>query len=166
MKKIKQISFFLIGIFLFGCVSDKSKDLEEKQAKNVALIKQLYQYFNQHDWEKMAILFTENTTFYDPSLGNEPVRQTRKDFVAKYKELEKMIPDVHDGIVNIYPSGEKVVVVEFVATGTLPNKEKLKLPICDVFTIENGLIVKNSTYYDNQDVPTETPQIDEKEKQK
>ena len=52
-------------------------------------------------------------------------------------------------MVAVYPSGDKNVIVEFVSKGTLPDQSKFELPICTIFTIENGKITKDYTYFDN-----------------
>jgi ketosteroid isomerase-like protein len=116
--------------------------------KNIALIRRLYEYFNTHDWNAMAALYTEPADFKDPSFGPEIVQQTRKQTAQKYRELAEIFPDIRDDIVAVYPSGEKHVIVEFVSSGTAPNGDKWTLPICTIFTIEEGLITKDFTYYD------------------
>ena len=37
--------------------------------ENIALVKQYFAYFNQHDWDSMAEMYTETADFKDPSLG-------------------------------------------------------------------------------------------------
>lgn len=161
MKKVILILMF--GVWIGACQTSVEDKKTEKpnpqmllQAQNVEIAKKVYEHFNKHDWQKMAELFVENADFKDPSLGLDIVKQTRKQIVAKYQELEKAFPDLHDEIVNIYPSGDKSVIVEFISTGTAPDKSKLKVPICDIFVIENGLITKNYTYYDNPDSSSES----------
>jgi ketosteroid isomerase-like protein len=61
-----------------------------------------------------------------------------------------MFPNIKDEVVQMYDSGNNVVVVEFVSTGTAPDGTKFKMPICTIFTIEKGKIAKDFTYYDNQ----------------
>ncbi|MBX7262129.1 MAG: nuclear transport factor 2 family protein [Chitinophagales bacterium] len=51
-------------------------------------------------------------------------------------------------IVNIYHANEHVIV-EFLSKGTAPDGMKFTLPICTIFKIKNGKIVKDFTYYDN-----------------
>ena len=41
------------------------------------------------------------------------------------------------------------MIVEFVSTGTAPDGTKFELPIVSIFTIEEGMITKDWTYYDN-----------------
>ncbi|WP_115375866.1 nuclear transport factor 2 family protein [Adhaeribacter pallidiroseus] len=117
--------------------------------KNMDVVKQYFEHFNNHDWEKMAEMYSETTAFKDPSLGQGIVKQTREQIAQKYSELNEAFPDLKDDVIQVYPSGENHIIVEFVSSGTAPDDSKLELPICTIFTIENGKIVKDFTYYDN-----------------
>ena len=121
-----------------------------QSSENQAIIKKLYEHFNKHEWQKMADLYVEIADFKDPSFGTEITKQTRQQTVQKYLEMEKMFPDIKDEIVQMYISGNNVVVVEFISTGTAPDGSKFKMPICSIYTFENGKIAKDFTYYDNQ----------------
>ena len=121
-----------------------------QSSENQAIIKQLYEHFNNHEWQKMADLYVENTDFKDPFFGTEITKQTRQQTVQKYSEMAKIFPDIKDEVVQMYDSGSNLVVVEFISTGTAPDGTKFKMPICSIYTIENGKIVKDFTYYDNQ----------------
>ncbi len=144
---MKQLLAILFLIFLFSC--NKLSAVKVGTNNNEKLVQQYFAYFNQHDWDKMAGMYTENADFKDPSLGPGMVKQTRKQIAAKYQELSQLFPDIKDEIVNIYPAGENNIIVEFISTGTAPDKSTFKLPVCTIFTIENGLITKDFTYYDN-----------------
>jgi ketosteroid isomerase-like protein len=122
-------------------------------AENVKIIRKYYEYFNNHEWERMAEMYIEISDFKDPSLGQGIVKQTRQQIIDKYSELSEIFPDVKDEIVQIYPSGDKHVIVEFISTGTAPDGSTFELPICTIFTIENGKITKDFTYYDNFEDP-------------
>jgi len=124
--------------------------IKDKEKINMAIAMKVYEYFNMYDWAKMASLYSEPAEFKDPSFGIELVTQTRQNIIEKYSEMQKAIPDLKDEVLHVYPSGEKHVIVEFVSSGTAPNGSKWKLPICTIFTIENGLITKDYTYYDQQ----------------
>ena len=93
----------------------------------------------------------ETSDFKDPSLGQGIIKQTRQQIIDKYSELNKVFPDLHDQVIQTYPSGDKHIIVEFVSSGTAPDSSKFELPICVIFTIENGLITKDYTYFDNFD---------------
>lgn len=118
-------------------------------AKNTELIKQYFAHFNNHDWEKMAGMYSETAEFKDPSFGPGVVTQTRAQTMEKYREMREMFPDLHDEVLRVYPSGDKHLIVEFVSSGTAPDGSSFELPICTIFTIEDGLITKDYTYYDN-----------------
>jgi ketosteroid isomerase-like protein len=140
----------LILLLSLLCIALTCKKVPNQSSENQAIIKQLYEHFNKHEWQKMADLYVEVTDFKDPSFGTEITRQTRQQTVQKYSEMEKMFPDIKDEVVQIYDSGNNVVIVEFVSTGTAPDGTKFKMPICSIYTIENGKIAKDFTYYDNQ----------------
>jgi ketosteroid isomerase-like protein len=139
----QAIAGCLLALSLHAC-SDKPR-----RPDNEALVRRCFALFNQHDWEGMAALYADTAVFKDPSLGPGLQRQTRAQTVAKYRNLQKELPDVHDSLVQLYTAGPQHVVAEFVSTGTLPDGSRLQLPICTVFTIQNGQIVADHTYYDN-----------------
>ncbi len=119
------------------------------ETDNTTLIKQYFQHFNDHNWKKMAEMYTETSEFKDPTLGAGIVKQTRAETIKKYSELNKIFPDLKDEVVQMYPSGEKHIIVEFISSGTAPDGSKFELPICTIFTIENEKITKDFTYFDN-----------------
>ena len=82
-------------------------------------------------------------------MGQGIVKQTRKQTIEKYTELAKIFPDLHDQIIQTYPSGDNHIIIEFVSSGTGSDKVKFELAICSILTIENGLITKDYTYFDN-----------------
>lgn len=144
---MKRILFLIFATTsLFSC-----KEAAPKEEKNEceAVAEKLYEHFNNHDWVKMADLYIENAEFKDPSLGTGIVKQTKKQIIEKYSALNKVFPDIKDKVIKMYPSGENNVIVEFVSSGTAPDKSKFELPICSILTIENGKITQDFTYYDN-----------------
>ncbi len=120
-------------------------------------VKTYFDHFNKHDWAAMAAMYAESAEFKDPTLGPGIVPQTRQQTIDKYAALNEIFPDLRDKVINIYPSGEKHVIVEFVSSGTAPDASTFELPICTIFTIENGLITKDFTYFDNfeEEAPAE-----------
>jgi ketosteroid isomerase-like protein len=140
----KTILLLALVVALFSCNNSSNQP-----SQNQKIIKQLYEHFNKHEWQKMADLYVETTDFKDPSFGTEITKQTRQQTVQKYTDLAKIFPDIHDEVVQMYPSGENVIVVEFISIGTATDGTKFKLPICTIYTFENGKIAKDFTYYDN-----------------
>ena len=132
---------------LMSCTNQHSAN--EASTENEKLVKQYYNYFNKHEWKKMAEMYTPVSDFKDPSLGQSTIKQTTQQIIEKYSALNEMFPDIKDEIVQIYPSGEKHIIVEFISTGTATDGSKFALPICTIFTIVNGRISNDFTYYDN-----------------
>ncbi len=133
-----------------GCYN-QTKEKTMVPSTNEKLVKQYFEHFNNHEWTKMANMYAETADFKDPSLGQGIIKQTRQQIVDKYSELNKVFPDLHDQVIQTYPSGDKHIIVEFVSSGTAPDHSKFELPICVIFTIENGLITKDFSYFDNFD---------------
>jgi predicted SnoaL-like aldol condensation-catalyzing enzyme len=143
---MKNTIFILVLLFLLNaCNNKQEKSINEK------LVKQYFEYFNNHDWNKMASMYADTTDFKDPTLGLGIVKQTHKQTIEKYTELSKIFPNIKDKITAIYPSGDNHIVVEFTSSGYAADSSKFELPICSIFTIENGLITKDFTYFDNFD---------------
>jgi ketosteroid isomerase-like protein len=139
---MKNITFFLLLItVMFACRGKKSE--------NKHIIKEYFSHFNKHEWDKMAEMYKDTAEFKDPSLGKGLVKQTREQIAQKYSELNKTFADINDKVIQIYPSNNNHIVVEFISSGTAPDGSKFELPICTIFTIENGKISKDYTYYDN-----------------
>lgn len=141
----RMSSFLIVGLLLLSACS---KNASTKEA-NVAIAKKLFENFNRHDWKGMASLYADSASYRDPSFGDTLIVQTQADIVAKYSAMEAMIPDLKDEIVQIYAAEDGVVIVEFASTGTSPDGNKFRLPICSILHFSNGKIVKDLTYYDN-----------------
>jgi ketosteroid isomerase-like protein len=145
---IKRVALLVSVLTLTASCAERSKP-SEQVAQNEQIVKQYFEHFNNHDWQKMADMYIEHAEFKDPSIGTEIVTMTKEEIVAKYSELSQMFPDLKDKVIQTYPSGDKNIIVEFVTVGTAPDNSTLKLPICTIFTIENGKITKDFSYYDN-----------------
>ncbi|WP_350286743.1 nuclear transport factor 2 family protein [uncultured Croceitalea sp.] len=145
--KPKSIFTALLLCTLLSCGTNQ--ELHVVQEKNIALVKTFFNHFNDHNWSEAAELFAEDAKYKDPEMGTKIYGRSNKELVKKYSGLEEFIPNVHDSIINIYPSGNRHIIVEFLSTGTSIDGFNLELPICTIFTIENGLIVEDFTYYDN-----------------
>lgn len=146
---MKAIKILISGTIFFSMLISCSNSNDKIQAENERLIKNYFKLFNEHKWKELSELYVENAEFKDPSFGNGIVKQSKAEFVKKYAELNQVFPDLKDKVVKVYPSGDKNMIVEFVSTGTAPDQSKFELPISTIFTIENGKITKDFTYYDN-----------------
>lgn len=147
---MKNLLTLIIALITIIACND-SKENRLAVSENEKLIIQYFDHFNKHDWENMANMYAETADFKDPSLGNGIIQQTREQVIDKYAELNGVFPDLQDQIIELYPSGDKHIIVEFISTGTSADSSKFELPICTVFKIENGLITKDYSYFDNFD---------------
>ncbi|MET3878481.1 nuclear transport factor 2 family protein [Chitinophaga sp. OAE865] len=142
-----KISLILLLALPFtGCVQPGSKI--SLANSNTLVVKDLFDAFNQHNWKKLAACYKDTAMFLDPSFGPEPVLRTREQTAKKYQELQQQFPDIQDEVVSVY-ADRNHVTVEFISSGTGPDGKKWRLPICTVFTIEEGKIERDNTYYDN-----------------
>jgi ketosteroid isomerase-like protein len=147
MKKVRthinQALLISVVIWSMSCANKK----EINDHTNEDVVKSMFEAFNQHDWKAMADHYSDSALFLDPAFGIEYVKQSRSEVIAKYTDMQKMFPDIHDEVIGVYPSGDKVSV-EFISTGTAADGTSFKLPISCILTLANGKIVKDATYYD------------------
>jgi hypothetical protein len=144
-KKMKITILFLALASIISC-----QNLPKTAGSaNEKLVKNYFSYFNKHDFKSLAAMYADTTLFKDPSLGKGIVMQTRQQTINKYIELAKVFPNLHDELLQTYQSAGNYIIVEFISTGTGSDGVKFELPICTIFTIENGLITKDFTYFDN-----------------
>jgi ketosteroid isomerase-like protein len=153
---MKAILFAAVAVALCSACQPQGEQTQPG-AENEKLVRTYFDLFNQHEWKQMADLYADTTEFKDPSLGPGIVKQSRQQTIAKYTELSGVFPNLRDELVQIYPSGDKHIVVEFVSRGTASDQSTFELPICTIFTIEKGKIVKDFTYYDNFEDPQAQP---------
>ena len=148
---MRNLLFLSLVSFVFSCKQNEEKVIisESNSANNEKIARELFVHFNNHDWQKMADLYIENAEFKEPASGMVVHQKSKEMIIKEYSELQNQFPDVQDSVVAVYPSGDKNVIVEFVSKGTLPDQSKFELPICTIFTIENGKITKDYTYFDN-----------------
>lgn len=147
---MRKFAFLLMAVsILLSCTN--SKDSPVDASANEQIVKQYFEHFNNHEWSKMADMYADSADFKDPSMGEGILKQTKAQIIDKYTSLTKTFPDLHDQIVQVYPSGDKHIIVEFISSGTAPDNSRFEMPICVIFTIENGRITKDFTYFDNFD---------------
>jgi ketosteroid isomerase-like protein len=134
------LTYSLASLLIWGCAANEDNP-------NTAVAEKLFEAFNRHDWQQMASYYSDSARFLDPSFGKEYVIKSRNETAKKYADMESMFADLHDDVVAIHPAGD-VVTVEFVATGSVNDSIKFRLPIVSVLTFRDGMIIKDATYYD------------------
>jgi ketosteroid isomerase-like protein len=145
------IRFFyclIFPVFILGQFSCSITD-PNLVDQNIEIARKSFAAFNRHDWKEQASYFSDTCKFLDPSYGDKHVTVNRKDKIAKYVKMEEMSPDIKDEITSIFGVGDKVVI-QFISSGTTQTEEgryNWRMPICCIFTIQDGLIVVDETYY-------------------
>ena len=107
---MNHITTTILAIALLASC-DNQNTTKITTTENDKIVKQYYEHFNNHEWTKMAEMYTETSDFKDPSLGQGIVKQTRQQIIEKYSGLSEMFPDVKDEIIQVYPSGDKHIIV-------------------------------------------------------
>jgi ketosteroid isomerase-like protein len=143
----------LLALALCICASCNTKT-EKTNSDNQKLVTEYFNYFNSHNWVKLASMYAEIAEFKDPTLGQGIVKQSRQQTIDKYTQLTKIFPNLNDKVTATYPSGENNIIVEFTSSGTAVDGTMFELPICSILTIENGIIAKDFTYFDNFEEPS------------
>ena len=107
MKKIFLIALPAMMIIMACQNATQKNELNDKSSIDVKhIIKSYHELFNNHDWEKMAAMYSETPEMKDPAFGVKSIKISQSDIIKKYKELNMMIPDVHDSVISMYPSGD------------------------------------------------------------
>jgi hypothetical protein len=157
MKKyFSPICISIIISYLISCTNDQNRPVKTDEnfrigedSTNIRIALQLFDHFNDHEWPAYASLYADSAKFLDPSFGKTEIIQSKEQTIKKYSDLQKVIPDIKDSLLSVNHAGQNTVVVEFISTGTLPDKSKLYLPICTVFKMNHGKIIEDHTYFDN-----------------
>ena len=148
---MKSLLFSIGIVFIISC--NAGNENTTMPSGNEKVVNQLFDHFNKHEWEKLSELYKDTADFKDPALGNGSFKQSKQQVATKYKQLNAFLPDINIRSITLYPSGSTNIIAEYVSSGTFPDGSKVDLPICTIFTIENGKIAKDYSYYDNAAPP-------------
>ena len=142
--------FILIVLIVCGC-----ENCEKKVKKNEAVAKLFINYWNAHNIEMLISLFAEDCLYEEVATGRS---YSSKEGIAAYaKSTISGVPDSKFEIITIIADSE-MATVEWVWKGSNSvGWEELGIPATDkyfelrgvsVMKIENGLIRRNSDYWD------------------
>ena len=113
-----------------------------------AIVRHKFEAFNDHDADRIQKIYAEDALLHSPDnpelSGNQPIADT-------YRHLFALIPDARDTLSNLDSIGSRVYV-QFKLTGHLagsPDKP-VNLRLMSVYTVRNGHIVLDDTYYDRK----------------
>lgn len=141
MKKILGLAILMFGFLAPAAQADT--------AETRAIIEAVFEAFNRHDLEAIVALYHPGAKlvtpgYPEPRYGLEVIRATYKDHFDN-------IPGVYDEVTRIVAEGDQGAV-EFTASWDQPTGDDPEargaLKIATFFTIENGLIIEDITYFD------------------
>ena len=145
MNTLRLMTVLIVLVILFGAPA-RAKGFRTPAQD---IIQQLFLAFNRHDLDAMARLYARDAVLDSPDFcsarsGPEGVRKT-------YADLFRTFPDIIDQVAVSIGNGDRVAV-QFVAhsQGFEPTGE---LRLATFFTIRNGLIVRDETYFDAHGQP-------------
>ena len=68
---MRNLLFLSLVSFVFSCKQNEEKVIisESNSANNEKIARELFVHFNNHDWQKMADLYSEKAGFKEPASG-------------------------------------------------------------------------------------------------
>jgi ketosteroid isomerase-like protein len=118
------------------------------QSGAVEVVRHKFAAFNQHDLGAIEHIYSSNATLNSPDqrglIGNKPIADT-------YRMLFESIPDAKDTIELLEAAGKRVYA-QFVLSGHWNGMQDkpVKVRIMSVYTVKNGRIIDDATYYDRK----------------
>ena len=149
-----KLFFFIIGIILLCPFCGEKTNLSLIQ-KNETIAKSFIETLNSHDVNKFTLLFSEQCIYEEVASGRS--YRTREKIAEYIGSTISGIPDTKFETVNIL-ANDSLAAVEWIWKGTntvgwadmgLPATNKyFELRGLTIMEIQNGLITRNSDYWD------------------
>lgn len=149
-----KLDFFIICMVLLW-TSCKSQPNSNLTSKNLLIAKSFIEYLNLHDANKLTSLFADQCLYEEVASGRS---YNSRDKIAYYISATIAgIPDTKFDVINMV-ANDSIAVIEWLWKGTnsvgwdnmgLPATNKyFELKGTSVMVIKNGLITRNSDYWD------------------
>ncbi|WP_347260371.1 nuclear transport factor 2 family protein [Rudaea sp.] len=116
--------------------------------QSMDLVRLKFAAFNKHDADAIEKIYARDATLHSPDYpdlaGNKPIADT-------YRRLFDAVPDAEDKLETLENSSNRVYA-RFVLTGHLQGAQDkpINVRIISVYTVKDGHIVDDSTYYDRK----------------
>ena len=134
-------------------------------ADNLAIIRRAYKIAEDRDVPAWIAAFTDDGIFADQSIeveyrGPNELGKTIENYATAF-------PDMHREVFRMYPSGDKIVVVQLALQGTHlgplklprgiipPTGKRMNAPCCDVFELSGEKIKRFDCYPEGSVVLTQ-----------
>jgi hypothetical protein len=145
--KVKIASLFIVCL-CWGLAGENSAVASRSDSRPSEVVRGKFTAFNQHDVGAIEAIYARGATLNSPDysdlVGNTAIADT-------YRRLFDSIPDAKDNI-QVLESVGKHVYVQFVLSGHWNGiqDKPIGVRIMAVYTIENGRIIEDATYYDRK----------------
>jgi len=135
-RKIVAVSS-LLAAGIAGCAHAPSAQTSAQQ-----LVAARFATFNRHDLDGIVKLYAPDAVLTSP--GYCTPRQGEEGVRRAYGELFKAYPDISDEVTGYVAQGDRIAVQYVVHLG------KYTASLASFVTLQDGLIVRDDTYYDGQ----------------
>jgi ketosteroid isomerase-like protein len=145
---MKTAAMIALVCLAYGTTSTPGFTASYQGVDPVKTVRQKFEAFNRHDAAAIEGIYATDAVLHSPDYpelaGNSRIADT-------YRGLFDALPDANDSVENIDRSGDRVYA-QFVLSGHLKGMggKFVKVPIISVYTVRDGHIVADSTYYDRK----------------
>jgi steroid delta-isomerase-like uncharacterized protein len=145
----------IINYFLFIISAISFCQCASPTTNPVQVVNSHFRFLNSHNIDSIASQYTSDATLFSVNFDTVYIGGT--GIKSAYTRYFKGTPDLHYTITHIF-SNDTSVTVEYESTGTMQNLEpsvpdfmrgkKYTLKNCTVFTIKDGKIIRDASYFD------------------
>jgi len=138
----------LISLLASGMIATATSAAAGADAKPDDPVRLKFAAFNKHDVDAIEQIYARDATLRSPDYpgltGNAPIAET-------YRKIFDAIPDAKDELETLEASSNHVYA-QYVLTGHFNGAQDkpINVRIISVYTVKNGRIVADSTYYDRK----------------
>jgi hypothetical protein len=138
----------LIACLCWGLAGGSSYAASRAGIRPIDAVRNKFAAFNQHDVGAIEEIYSETATLNSPDyrnlVGNKPIAET-------YRKIFDSIPDAKDNVELLEFAGKRVYA-QFVLSGHWNGMQDkpVSVRIMAVYTVKDGRIVDDSTYYDRK----------------
>jgi limonene-1,2-epoxide hydrolase len=143
-----KLTRFLLVCLCWTLAGEKSHAAPQNEFSPLEVVRSKFAAFNQHDAHAIEEIYagaaTLNSPDYNNLVGNKAIADT-------YRKLFDSIPDAKDNIERL-ESVDKRVYVQFTLTGHWNGMQDkpIGIRIMAIYTVEDGRIIEDATYYDRK----------------
>lgn len=145
---MKASRLMVLACSLCGLASAPMLAATHRNPDPLDVVRQKFVAFDKHDVSAIEKIYAADAVLHSPDYpalsGGAPIADT-------YRHLFEAIPDAKDNLVSLDHVGDKVYA-QFVLTGHFKGADDktIRVPIMSVYTVRDGHIVVDSTYYDRK----------------